>query len=289
MRTAVGAFPLVTVCGGLLSMLGKLGMRDSLHNNERRWASAALRHLRIELDLEGTELIDPSESYLVVPLHEGFIDPVLLLQLGLDLRFVARDELNEWRRLGNYLDSTHQIVVPTEANLSGYRAVIEGAGDAFSLGESLVMFPQGSILGIELGFKSGPVRIAKRFDKPILPVVITGTHQVWEHPFSARLRYGRRVSMSVMPPIPPGDIAERWRDLEREMKAIALGSGMAAARHYLPERDGWWDGYDFEIDSDFAGLAAAVAAHRERTGAEATLLRSDTDSHQLPSIDRMAE
>ncbi len=140
------------------------------------------------------------------------------------------------------------------------------------------MFPQGSILGIELGFKGGPLRIAKRFDRPILPVVITGTHRVWEHPFSPRLRYGQRVSVSIMRPIPPGEAAERWRDLEREMKAIALGSGMAPARHYLPERDGWWDGYDFDIDPDFAELAAAVASHRERTKLVVTLPRSDEAS-----------
>jgi len=262
LRTAIGALPLLTGSASLLAMLGRRGRRQALHRHERRWSNATLRHLDVELDLEGCEHIDPEQQYVITPLHEGFLDPVVLFQLDLPMRFVARDELFEWKRLGRYLERTGQIVVPTQPSLPGYRAVIAGAETTFSAGESLVMFPQGSILGIEVAFRRGPVRIAQRLDRPILPVVITGTHQVWEHPYSPRLRYGQRVSISVMPPVAPDDAAQEWRDIEREMKAIALGSGMAPVRRYVPERDGWWDGYDFSIDPDFVDVARMVRAHR---------------------------
>jgi 1-acyl-sn-glycerol-3-phosphate acyltransferase len=265
-RTAVGALPVLAAGGALLARLGTGERRDALHRAERRWSNLALRRLDIELDLEGCHHIDPTERYVIAPLHEGFLDPVVLFQLGLPMRFVARDELFDWKRLGRYLRNTGQIVVPTQPSLPAYRALIEGARTAFAADESLVMFPQGSILGIEVAFRKGPLRIARRFNRPILPVVITGTHTVWEHPYSSRLRYGQRVSVSVMPPLPAGQAEASWRELEREMKSIALGSGMASARRYVPQRDGWWDGYDFEIDPDFVDVARQMNAHRAGLG-----------------------
>ena len=46
------------------------------------------------------------------------------------------------------------------------------------------------------------------------------------------------------------------------MKDLALQDGMAPVRRFVPERDGWWDGYAFEIDPDFPELAAAIEARR---------------------------
>jgi 1-acyl-sn-glycerol-3-phosphate acyltransferase len=262
LRTAAGAVPLVTLAGPWLARLARSGRRERLHRAERRWAAAALRHLRVQLDVEGLEHVDPATAYIVAPLHEGFLDAVALLGIGLDLRFVARDELFDWPTLGRYLSASDQLVVPTLPSLGAHRALLRGIAGARVARESIVMFPQGSILGVEIAFKPGPVRIAERFDLPILPVVITGTHLVWEHPYSPALRYGQRVSLSVLEPIPPHSAAKVWRSTERRMKAIALESGMAPARRFVPERDGWWDGYDYQIDPDFADLAAAVAAHR---------------------------
>ena len=83
LRAAWGSVPLLTACGSFLSTLGRLGRRDSLHLNERRWSNMALSHLRVQLDLEGCEHIDPDERYVIIPLHEGFLDPVVLFQLDL--------------------------------------------------------------------------------------------------------------------------------------------------------------------------------------------------------------
>jgi len=224
----------------------------------------ALRFLRIEMDASGFDLVDSDEQYVVMPLHEGFVDAVLLLGLPLHLRFVVRDELFDWRHLGRYLRRTGQLVVPTGASVPALRHLYREAAATFACGESLVIFPQGSILGVEAAFWRGAFRVAERFERPVLPIVITGTHRVWEHPYSPTLRYGQPVSFRVLDPIPGIEAARRARSIEREMKAIALESGMAPVRRFVPERDGWWDGYEYEIDPDYPELAAAVAARRRR-------------------------
>ena len=88
---------------------GGPGWRRALHPELRAGGHAVTRHLAIGLDLSGLELIDPTEAYVVTPLHEGFADALALLHLPLDLRFAARDELFEWRLAGGLLRDTQQL------------------------------------------------------------------------------------------------------------------------------------------------------------------------------------
>jgi 1-acyl-sn-glycerol-3-phosphate acyltransferase len=132
----------------------------------------------------------------------------------------------------------------------------------------MVIFPQGGILGIEAEFARGAFALARTLRRPILPVALTGSHRVWEHPYSPRLRLGERVSLRVLPPIPlqrvlatPED--DLRRELQRTLKAEALEGRMALPRRFVPERDGFWDGYAYRIDPAFPELAAQVRRHRE--------------------------
>lgn len=144
------------------------------------------------------------------------------------------------------------------------RAMLEQIGQTAEQGSSVVVFPQGSILGVEAAFNSGGFRIADRLGLPVLPVVLTGTHRVWEHPYSAQLRFGCRVGMTVLEPLLPGEAVTSARSLEKEMKRIALEDRDAPARRYDPDRDGFWDGYAFEIDPDFPEVAESIRRHRSR-------------------------
>lgn len=67
--------------------------------------------------------------------------------------------------------------------------------------------------------------------------------------------------MQVLPAIEPEDTATARVALQRTMKQHAL-SGSPSPRRFVPERDGWWDDYRYEIDPDFTELAARVIRHR---------------------------
>ena len=125
----------------------------------------------------------------------------------------------------------------------------------------MTIFPQGAVLGIEAAFSPAAFRLAKRCNVPVLPVILTGTHRAWEYPFSPRVRFGVPIRVEVMDPIPGDEAAAGFRVLERKMKAAALASE-PQPRRYVPERDGWWDGYRFAIDPDYPELAERVARHR---------------------------
>ncbi len=253
-HAAIGAGALAP---GIASLPHRLGAPLA-----RSWALTALKLADVRLETHGLDLPDPESQYLVTPLHEGFADAVVLTELPLDLRFVVRDELFDWPLLGRALRLTDQILVQPERRVVGLRNLLARIEASASRGESVVMFPQGSILGVETAFRAGPFRIADMLGVPVLPIVITGTHKVWEHPYSDRLRFGQAVEMTVLPPLAVGAAARSTRQLETQMKEIALRRHAIPPRRFDPDRDGLWDGYDYEIDPSFPDLLERVAAHR---------------------------
>ncbi len=231
--------------------------------HERRLGRLVGRLVNMRLEVDGLDRIDPAERYVVVPLHEGFADALALMHLPIDLRFIVRSELFDWPALGRCLIAGGHPEIEINPTLSGLRRFYADCSNVFSEDHSLVVFPQGSILGVEVGFHKGAFKLAQRLGRPILPVVIAGSHRVWEYPFTSTLRFGQPVAMTILDPIPPGEIdIVAFRALEQNMKRIALREMNAPVRRFVPDRDGWWDGYPFEIDPDFSELASDVSAHR---------------------------
>jgi 1-acyl-sn-glycerol-3-phosphate acyltransferase len=139
------------------------------------------------------------------------------------------------------------------------RSVKEGRRPA---GDSLLLFPQGSILGIELAFQPGAFALGRRLGRPILLVVPSGSHRVWEHPFSPTLRWDQRVAVTVLPPVPAREAVARRLEIEATMRRIALANLDAPPRLFDPARDGYWDGYRYDVAPTLPTLARAIAAHR---------------------------
>ena len=261
-RTAVGAAGLVGLGEPVLSGLARWATPETLHRAIRLWSKLTSRFLNLQTKVGGLENVDTDRTYVVAPLHEGFADPLLLARLPLRLRYLVRDELFEWRHLGRFLKSSGQLEVAPESSDRGVGRLLSDSRGALEGGESLVVFPQGSILGIEVAFTRGAFVLADRLSRPLLPIVITGTHRVWEHPYHPTLRYGQHVEMTVLPPLPIGEAVVSMQETEATMKTMALENTGAPARRFNPERDGYWDGYSFEIDPRFPKLAEQIASHR---------------------------
>lgn len=227
----------------------------------QRWAARVLDATDTRLEIVGLEHVDPDEAYVVASLHESFADALALLSLPLTLAWVARDELAAWPRLDAFLATAAAFTISPEAPVTAMRTMLAQAPRAFESGRSLAVFPQGTLLGIEAAFTPGAFRVADRFDRPLLPVVLTGSHRVYEYPFSPRVRFGETIRMEVLPPVPPGAATEAMNRVECEMRELALAA-RPGPRRYLPQRDGFWDGYAFEIADRFPEVAEMVRTHR---------------------------
>ncbi len=224
------------------------GDRSRLHRAERIWALSVAAALDIDIEVLGRDKVDPTGQYLVAPLHEGFADVLALLQLPLVLGWVIRDELLTLPYFGEYLAAAGHIAIEPEAPRAAMRQVLSAAPPLLDGGESLVVFPQGSLLGIETRFQPGAFQLADRFGLPLLPVVLTGSHRVWDYPFDRTLHRGQTIRLEVLDAIDPGEAVAEMRHIESDMKRRARRIVHAPARHYVPERDGTWDGYRFDLD-----------------------------------------
>lgn len=248
-------------------LLSRLGARSLSFRYQHWWARGLARAISMQVDITGLEYVG-DEAYIVTPLHEGLADALALLHLPLPLRFVLRDEFVDWRPIGGFLQDTGQIVIRPEDGMRAYRTIVRDARASVERGESVVICPQGTILGVETAFQPGAFAIAEALRCPILPVVLTGTHRVWEFPFSPRLRRGMRVSLEVLPPISAANVRAMGRDalrveVQQRLKSAALDGTRVPPRRYIPARDGYWDGFAFGIDPAFPELAADLEAHRE--------------------------
>ncbi|MBT8200498.1 MAG: 1-acyl-sn-glycerol-3-phosphate acyltransferase [Acidimicrobiia bacterium] len=241
--------------GWVVNVRGRIAGKDL-----RRWSTDALSHLRVRLTVDGLEHIEPETTYVVVANHESFLDPVALLQLPIRLGFVARDELLEWPILDRYLGRDDHIVLCPERGLSALRVLLNEGARILGEGTSLVAFPQGTMLGIETAFSVGPFELAMRENVAVLPVALSGGHNVWEYPFSPTVRYGRDMTMSVLQPIMVEAPYRNAEEVSKTIKSEVLPD--PATRRFKPEIDGFWDGYRYEIDPSFPELAETVASWR---------------------------
>jgi 1-acyl-sn-glycerol-3-phosphate acyltransferase len=233
---------------------------------QRDVGARLLRHLRVQLEFHGLSNL-PRHPHVVVALHEGLADVLALSQLPLTMRMVAREEILEWPWIGPALRRMGHLGIEPEHGAASYRRLIVAAEQTLRGGAHVVLFPQGAVLGIETAFQPGAFRLARLMRAPILPIVITGAHRIWEHPFSPCVRYGQRVGIAVLPPVSAADVTRCTPEslqsrLQRQMKAVALSGSLPEPRHYVPERDGFWDGFAFDIDEAFPEILAAVEQHR---------------------------
>ena len=224
MKTTVGAAALIGIRAPVLSQVAAMSGGRASHAALRLWARTATRVLDLRTDVSGMDHVDPSRLYMVAPLHEGLVGPLCIARLPLRTRYIVRDELFEWPFLGRFLHKSEQIEVTTDRADIDLSSVLRDTRAAIALGESIVAFPQGSVLGIEVVFRKGPFVLADRLALPLLPVVITGTHKVWEYPFRPTLRYHQPISIEVLAPIPVGSARSNMDKVESEMKSIALSS-----------------------------------------------------------------
>jgi len=250
-RGTVAAVDLISTSVRRLERSTPSQARESLSS----WAVRLFSKLEVQLEIRGLEHVGPG-PYVVVATHEGFLDVPALLHLPLPLRFTVRDELAEWPALGRGIAATDQIVVDASRPRAGYRHLLRKGAQATQESESVVVFPQGSVLGIEVEFARGAGGLASHLGIPVLPVVLTGSHSGWDYPFDTCVHFGSSITMEVLAP------RDSVAGLEEDMRMRALDGLRAPPRRYDPQRDGWWDGYSFEVAEEFAELRAAVMQRR---------------------------
>lgn len=177
-------------------LLGRIAYRTL------RTAVLAVVKLLFRLRVEGGENF-PAGPFILSPVHRSFIDtPIAGMATSRRLRFMGKESLWQIRPLGALLSLLGGF--PVQRGTAD-RTALRAATDVLSLGEPLVMFPEGTRRSGDRvrrdDMLDGPAFVAARAGVPIVPVGLGGT--VRALPVGSVVPRPRRVVVVVGDPIPP--------------------------------------------------------------------------------------
>ena len=159
--------------GGWIDKEGWLEYRTS-----SLYGRALLAYMGHEVEVEGLELLEGLQgNYVVAANHASYLDwPVLLAYFPTHLRFIAKKELTHIPALGSYL-AKRGILVKRVASKATFAKIEHGITDSDPT--PILIFPEGtrSEDGQPKKFKRGGLVLFCKYNWPIVPVTITGTHE----------------------------------------------------------------------------------------------------------------
>ncbi len=146
----------------------------------RWWALIISFLMGLKFSVFGIENINPGQSYIVTPNHQGNAD-ILALVTSLPVRFhwVIKRELLRIPVFGWALAGTGAIAID-RSNKETAVASLNQAKNKLSNGWSMLIYPEGTRTpdGNLLPFKKGPFMMAVQTGLPILPVTSNGAFKI---------------------------------------------------------------------------------------------------------------
>ncbi|MCZ6569653.1 MAG: lysophospholipid acyltransferase family protein [Deltaproteobacteria bacterium] len=126
--------------------------------------------------IEGRDRIRPRATYVIVANHQSFLDILVLFRLFTHFKWVSKRE-NFWVPLIGWNMSLNRYIRLARGKAVSVRHMMNACEKTLATGSSVMMFPEGtrSPDGQLRAFKRGAFQLAKRTQRPILPIVITGT------------------------------------------------------------------------------------------------------------------
>ncbi|MBS1536843.1 MAG: 1-acyl-sn-glycerol-3-phosphate acyltransferase [Bacteroidetes bacterium] len=211
----------VTVYYSIVVMTKMVGRRDKsiYFHYSRKWAKKLLKICSVIVEVNGIDLLPNGESRVYIVNHSSLFDiPVLLASLDDSIRIMYKKELERIPFLGWNMKMSPFIAVERESASNAMES-INSAIQAIKHGESVIIFAEGtrSKDGMLQQFKRGGFYLAARSHKPIVPIVLKGTHLILPKK-SLKFNAGI-VNLIIQPPIRID--SELTRSQEKElMKSV---------------------------------------------------------------------
>jgi len=146
----------------------------------RIWARILLTVTGVKLTVTGKEKIDRKATYIIISNHQSHFDgPVVAAGLGVQFRWVAKQELLKIPVFGHALHACGNIFIDRKDKEKSNRMIKEGM-NRLSPGTGVMFFAEGtrSEDGKIGKFKKGGFAAAIETGYPILPVTINGSSNV---------------------------------------------------------------------------------------------------------------
>lgn len=191
----------------------------------RFWSRLLLRIARVRVTVEGAEKIDPRGSYIFAANHASYFDtPVVLANIPVQFRFLAKEGLFRIPLLGGHLKRAGHLSVPNDNPREAIRMMGEAGRVVRERGVSLLIFPEGgrSLEGLQ-DFKEGAAYMAIKAGAPLVPLALIGTlevlpmHSLHVRPGRVVLRIGDPIPTSTLKLQDRGTLTQQARERVAEL------------------------------------------------------------------------
>ena len=210
---ALIGFPWTLITGDV-SLLYRIGM----------WgAFTGVRIAGARVHTSGLEKIDPSRTYIFMSNHVSNLDPPITLPLiPRRTSVMAKKELFGYPILGKTMRLGSLVPVDRRNRDAGISAV-RAAAQVIRDGINMTIYIEGgrSFDGKLIAFKKGPFYLAEECQVPVVPVTISGTHDLMPKGRFA-VKPGR-VDVIFHDPIEPEDFGSREALMAKVRAAINSG------------------------------------------------------------------
>jgi 1-acyl-sn-glycerol-3-phosphate acyltransferase len=176
--------------------------------------------------IRGREHIDPHEAYVMVANHLSLLDILVLFRLFRHFKWVSKIENFRVPCIGWNMRLNRYIPL-RRGDRASVVEMMNLCEQALAEGNSIMMFPEGtrSPTGKMRAFKTGAFELALKSERPILPLVITGTADAL--PKRGFVLQGKHpIEVTILEPIPyeafAGQTAEEVSDRVRAIIAANL-------------------------------------------------------------------
>ena len=201
------------ILGFLLSLVGlRKPMTHITYRIAQGWGLFMLAVLRCKVTVVGRENIPRKGGICFVSNHSGIVDILLLLRYsGRPFGFVAKRELMFVPILNVWISILGGLFIDRKNIRKALKTINKGVA-RIRAGSAMLIFPEGHRSRGQglLPFHPGSLKLATQSESVIVPVAITGSHDVFEKNYRVNTAPLRIV---FCPPINTADIPAADRKL----------------------------------------------------------------------------
>tara|TARA_B110000914_G_scaffold50933_1_gene43733 strand:- start:77 stop:817 length:741 start_codon:yes stop_codon:yes gene_type:complete len=193
-----------------------------LHRFTCVWASSYIWLMPPwSVSIKGKENIDANDTYIIVSNHQSLVDILVAFTLFTHFKWVSKAELFNIPLIGWNM-SLNRYIRLRRGNNKSVKTMYKACEKHLKQGSSIYLFPEGtrSESGKMRKFKEGAFVLAKRLQKPILPIVINGSRTAL--PKNSFNFHGEtHIEVTVLPPILPESFQEdSAKDLAEQVQHL---------------------------------------------------------------------